>query len=71
MIGNEPLSLMFENRSEAAAFLGRYLTDTFARGKSGYRHEDDYWWGCNDEPTLEVHRYTIEGPPGAGLLRPS
>jgi hypothetical protein len=64
MFGNDTLPLIFEDRSEAFAFLGRYLVDTFPRGKSGYRRNDDYWWACSDEPTLEVHRFTIKGPPG-------
>ena len=71
MICNDTLPLVFENRSEAVAFLGRYLLDTFARGKSGYRRDDDYWWACNDEPTLEIHRYAIKGRLGYEVPRSS
>jgi len=54
------LPVSFDNKGDANHFMEHYLSLTFARGKSGYHLDDEYWWGCDETPELQLHRFTIE-----------
>jgi hypothetical protein len=54
------MPVTFNSRAEAVAFLRGLLQQMFTQGRSGYRAEEGYWWGCDDPPGSELHRYTIE-----------
>ena len=60
MLKRDPIVLVFSDRDTAALFLQTHLGKSFADGRSGYHESDDYWWGCNDGPDLQIYRYTIE-----------
>ena len=60
MQSRDAIVVLFNDRETAAHFLQRHLAESFVNGKCGYHAEDDYWWGCDDKPELQIYRYTIE-----------
>ena len=55
-----PLPVVFHSRREAVTFLNGFLERSFPNGRSGYKAEEDYWWGCDSAFNAEVHHYRIE-----------
>jgi hypothetical protein len=60
LVRSAHLPVVFQERAEAETFLRGWLQQMFTEGRSGYKQEEDYWWGCDDAPRSELHRYTIE-----------
>jgi hypothetical protein len=60
MVACSALPISFDNRADASHFMEHYLVLAFARGKCGYQLDDEYWWGCDETPELQLHRFTLE-----------
>jgi hypothetical protein len=54
------MPLAFENESEAFAYMDGYIASVFRFGKSGYNEVEEFWWGCEAGPELQLHRYRLE-----------
>jgi hypothetical protein len=54
------MPLAFENESEAFAYMDGYIASVFRFGKSGYNEVEEFWWGCEAGPELQIHRYRLE-----------
>ena len=60
MVACGALPIRFDTEADATDFMEQYLQMTFGRGKSGYQLEDEYWWGCDESPELQLHRFTLD-----------
>ena len=60
MVACGALPINFDTETDASQFMEHYLSLAFARGKCGYQLEDEYWWGCDETPELQLHRFTLE-----------
>ena len=60
VVDRSKMPLVFDDRSHAVTFISTYLTRAFAGGSSGYRSEDDLWWGREEEGPSQLHCFTIE-----------
>jgi len=66
-VRTEQLPLVFDSRREAVTFLNGFLQRQFTTGRSGYKLEQDYWWGCAAD--FELHCYRIEETLSANVER--
>jgi hypothetical protein len=53
------LPLIFESRDYAIDVMDQFIRSTHENGRSGYNARDEYWWGCDDTPDIQIHRYMI------------
>jgi len=54
------MPLTFETETEAFAYMNGYVSSVFRCGKCGYNEVDEFWWGCDAGPELQLHRYRLE-----------
>jgi len=60
MLSRDAIIGLHTDRDTASIFVQQHLEKSFAGGKCGYNEADDYWWGCDTQPTFQIYRYTIE-----------
>jgi hypothetical protein len=60
MVACGAMPISFDSEADANRFMEHYLEHAFAGGKCGYRLDDEYWWGCDETPDLQLHRFTID-----------